>query len=87
VGTGTSRSDGCGEITATRKRRGGDAWTAPHSPLKAKASAHVRRYGRGGSRRNGGLRCFREHAITLKASPPDAGGSGSDLAGCTPGLG
>ena len=51
------------------------------------ASAHVRRYGRGGSRGKGGLRRFREHAITLTAPPPDAGGRGSDLAGCTPGLG
>ena len=40
-----------------------------------------------GSRRNGGMRRFRNHAITLTAPSSDAGGRGSDLAGCTPGLG
>ena len=38
---------------------------------------------------DGGMakRCDGDHAITLTAPPPDAGGRGSDLAGCTPGLG
>jgi len=55
-----------GEQRKAGRRRLGDT----SLPAKAKASAHVRRYGRGGSRRNGGLGRFRERSITLTPHRP-----------------
>jgi len=61
------------KLTAAKERRGGDAWLGTSLPAQGESvSPRERRCESVGSRRNGGMRRFRDHAIT--EVPPRARG-------------